>query len=94
MGLGPFSNESKLGLCDRPAVQVTRRAIRFWIRRYLETKNANAHNASRRTMTMTAMNPPETPCDFFVPLPELVKTESGGDVIDEEGAGVLPKTGP
>jgi hypothetical protein len=45
-------------------------------------------------MTMTAMNPPETPCDFFVPLPELVKTESGGDVIDEEGAGVLPKTGP
>lgn len=43
-------------------------------------------------MMMAAMTPPERPCDSFVPL--LVRTESAGDVIDEEGAGVLPKTGP
>jgi len=42
---------------------------------------------------MAAMAPPERPCDFFVPLPELVRTESGGGVIGDGGTLVLPKTG-
>lgn len=40
-------------------VQVTRRATRFWIRYLLKTKNATAHDASRRTMTIAAIAPPE-----------------------------------
>jgi len=43
---------------------------------------------------MPAMAPPERPCDFVVPLPELVRTESGGGVIRDEGTLVIPKTGP
>ena len=40
-------------------VQVARRAMRLWIRYLLKTKNATAHNASRRTMTIAAITPPE-----------------------------------
>jgi len=79
--LAPFSNESKLGLGARPVAQVTRREIRFWIRRFLKIKNAIAPVASRRSVTMAATAPPERPCDLFTPPTEPARTESVGEVI-------------
>jgi hypothetical protein len=86
--LAPFSNESKLALDASPVVQVTRRAIRFWIRRFLRTKNANAHNASTTIMTAAAMAPPEIPDDLFEP-PEPSRTRSGSTGEDIEGGEVV-----
>jgi hypothetical protein len=79
--LAPFSNASKLGLGARPVAQVTRRAIRFWIRRFLKIKNAIAHAASRTSVMMAATAPPERPGDFFAPPTEPARTESVGEVI-------------
>jgi hypothetical protein len=55
----PFSKEVSKVCGVRLVVQVTRRATRFWIRYLLKTKNATAHDASRRTMTTAAITPPE-----------------------------------
>jgi hypothetical protein len=55
-------------------------------------KNAIAHAASRRMVTMAAMTPPEIPCDFSVPSSEPARTEPEDVFIAAiEGMVVLPE---
>jgi len=85
----PFSNEATALRRDpRPAVQVMRRAARFWIRLILKRRNTATMNARRRITTMAAMVP-EDRADLRAPLPEPERTGFGDEVIS--GGPLLPK---
>jgi len=75
-------------------VQVTRRATRLWIRYLLKTKNPTAHNASRRTITIAAITPPEGRWEELFASPTRAES-AGADEITPPATDmvVLPETG-
>ena len=85
----PFSNEgTALRRDPRLAVQVARRAVRFWIRLILKRRNTATMNARRRITTMAAIAPPDRP-DVLSPLPELARSEFVAEVIS--GSIIFPE---
>jgi len=75
-------------------VQVTRRATRLWIRYLLKTKNATAHDASRRTMTIAAITPPEGRREELFVTPPRADSAGTDEVFPPlTGIVVLPETG-
>ena len=77
----PFSKDASKGRGDRLVVQVTRRATRLWIRYLLKTKNATAHDASRRTMTIAAITPPEGRWEELLVFPARADSAGTAEVI-------------
>jgi len=79
------------------AVQVARRVTRLWIRYLLKTKNATAHNASRRTITTAAITPPEGREELFAApaRPESAAWDGGEPeaIPPLTGTVVLPEAG-
>jgi hypothetical protein len=82
----PFSNEgTALRRDPRLAVQVARRAVRFWIRLILKRRKTATMNARRRITTMAAIAPPDRP-DV---LPPLARSEFVAEVIS--GSIIFPE---